>query len=264
MELLTNTIIFFGKVIKVDPVAFTIGSKEVYWYGIIIAMGFCLAIVYAMYEAKRVGLSGDCISDIVLVGTPAAIVGARLYYVIFNWGEYAKNPKEIIAIWNGGLAIYGGIIAGCLAAYFYCRHKKISFLEIADVGCGSLLIGQLVGRWGNFINCEAYGRETRLPWRMGIIEGSDFAYVHPTFLYESLWNLLGLIILQFIKKKKKNHGELFYFYITWYGMGRAWIEGLRTDSLYLGPVRISQLVALLCVVVGISLFVLERKNNEEH
>ena len=250
MFLLMNTIVFFGKTFVIDPIAFHIGNKPVYWYGIIIAAGFFLALLYSFSEAKRTGFSQDDLANAVLIGTPAAIVCARLYYVVFNWSEYKGDFSEIIAVWHGGIAIYGGIIGACLAGYIYCRIKKIRFLKLADIVCGGFFIGQIVGRWGNFVNSEAYGTETSLPWRMGVTEAGTLIYVHPTFLYESIWNLCGFLILLKIRKHKKYDGQLFLFYIFWYGLGRIWIEGLRTDSLYLGPVRISQLVSAACIIVG--------------
>ena len=245
-----NRIIFFGIGLKINPIAFHIGNKPIYWYGIIIALGFCLGILYAFKEAKRTGFSADHITNAVIFGTPVAIICARLYYVIFNLEFYKKNPMDIFAIWNGGIAIYGGLIGAFLTAFIYCKIKKISFLEMTDVACGGFFIGQFIGRWGNFVNCEAYGRETSLPWKMGIYEWGRVQYVHPTFLYESLWNLAGFILLLSFRKNKKFKGELFFFYIIWYGIGRFFIEGLRTDSLYLGVFKVSQLVAVACVIVG--------------
>ena len=250
MFLLMNTIVFFSRTFVLEPVAFHIGRKPVYWYGIIIAAGFFLALLYAFSEAKRTGFSQDDLSNAVLIGTPAAIVCARLYYVIFNFKDYKDNLSEIIAVWNGGIAIYGGLIGACLAGYIYCRIRKISFLQLVDTVCGGFFIGQFIGRWGNFVNSEAYGVKTSLPWKMGVMEGGELIYVHPTFLYESLWNFIGFLILLKLRKNKKYDGRLFYFYILWYGLGRIWIEGLRTDSLYIGAFRVSQLVAAICIIVG--------------
>ena len=261
MQLLANKIIFFGMELNLDPVAFRIGSKPIYWYGIIIAVGFCLAIIYGYHEAKRTGFSPDHIANVVLIGTPAAIICARIYYVAFNWQQYKGDWGEIIAVWNGGIAIYGALIGACLAGFIYCRYKKINFLELADIACGGFFIGQSIGRWGNFVNSEAYGRETSLPWKMGVVEMGRLIYVHPTFLYESLWNGAGFAILWFLRKRKTYHGQLFYFYVLWYGLGRIWIEGLRTDSLYWGPFRISQLVALACIIAGAVLLARGRKKN---
>ncbi len=257
-----NKVIFLGKELRINPVAFTVFGKEIYWYGIIIALGFCLALIYAYRESKRVNFSPDHIANVVLIATPVAIIGARLYYVVFNWEQYRGNLREIIAIWNGGIAIYGGLIAASIAGYFYCKYNKISFLHLADICSGGLFIGQIIGRWGNFVNSEAYGRETTLPWKMGVWEMGKLKYVHPTFLYESLWNLLGFVILLLLRNRKTHSGQLFYFYIFWYGLGRVWIEGLRTDSLYLGPFRISQIVALLCITAGLFLLIKSRKEKK--
>jgi len=247
----------------IDPVAFTILRKDIYWYGIIIATGFLLAIIFASYEAKRVGQNSEAIMDVVLWGTPAAIIGARLYYVIFNWSQYKDSPGEIIAIWHGGLAIYGAIIAAVVTTILYCKYKKVNFWEISDVCSFGLLIGQAIGRWGNFVNQEAYGAQTNLPWRMEIFskELGTYIAVHPTFLYESLWNTLGFLLLLFYRKKKKFNGEIFLLYTLWYGFGRFWIEGLRADSLYLGSIRISQLVAVLAVVGSIIMIFYRRKKE---
>ncbi|MDP4118235.1 MAG: prolipoprotein diacylglyceryl transferase [Bacillota bacterium] len=250
MNLLINTVTFFGKEFNIDPVAFNIGEKPIYWYGIIIAIGFCLALLFVFSEATRTGFSSDHIANVILIGTPTAIIFARIYYVIFNWKDYAGNPSEIIAVWHGGIAVYGSLIGAFLAGFLYCRYKKLSFLQLADICCGGFLIGQFIGRWGNFVNSEAYGSETTLPWKMGVMEMGRLIYVHPTFLYESLWNFVGFLIIFLFRKKKQYNGQLFYIYITWYGLGRIWIEGLRTDSLYFGSLRVSQMVALICIIVG--------------
>jgi len=253
----------------INPVAFSVFGKEIYWYGIIISVGFILAYLFVTYEARRLGENPEVITDVVLWGTPAAIIGARLYYVIFNWAEYKGNPKEIIAIWHGGLAIYGAIIAALITALLYCNFKKTSFWRIADMCCLGLLIGQAVGRWGNFVNQEAYGVQTSLLWRMEIYdeELAQRIAVHPTFLYESLWNVLGFLILLWYRKRKKFNGEVFLLYSLWYSLGRFWIEGLRTDSLYWGNIRISQLVAGVAVIgsiIAIFIFRLFGRNYDEN
>ncbi len=246
---------------NIDPVAFSVFGKEIYWYGIIISFGFLIAILFAVYESKRTGLNPEVMMDVVLVGTPTAIIGARIYYVIFNWGSYAENFWEIFAIWHGGIAIYGAIIAAIISTFIYCRVKRIKIYEVLDIGAFGLLIGQTVGRWGNFVNKEAYGRETTLPWRMELfdIEQQRILAVHPTFLYESLWNVIGLIGLLIYRRRKKVDGEIFFLYVFWYGLGRFWIEGLRTDSLYFVGLRVSQGVAALSVVIGIIAFIYLRK-----
>ena len=260
----------------IDRVAFYIGTKPIYWYGIIIATGLLLGIFAAVRLAKSRGVSSDYVYDIVLWGLPSAVVCARLYYVIFQFGDYKDRLADVFKIWEGGIAIYGAVIGAVLAAFIYCKAKKINFLQMADICCVGLITGQMIGRWGNFTNQEAFGGNTTLPWGMtGSDIVSDLAQmqsagmnvspdmpVHPTFLYESLWNLcvLAILVLMFYKKYKFT-GQIFLSYITLYGLGRFMIEGLRTDSLYLGPVRISQLVALVCVLAGVILIVKGLKNS---
>lgn len=235
---------------EINRVAFNLFGKDIYWYGIIIAAALICAIIYATYEAKKLKLPEETISDVVLFGVPAAIIGARLYYVIFSWESYKDNLTEIIAVWEGGLAVYGGIAAGVLTGLVYCRVKKISFAKLADCASIAFLIGQCIGRWGNFMNVEAYGTETALPWRMQIEEAGKTICVHPTFLYESLWNLAGICVLSTLKKKKPFDGFVFLMYLIWYGIGRTFTEGLRTDSLMLGNLRISQLVSMIIAVTS--------------
>ena len=251
---------------NVERVAFSVGGKNIYWYGIIIAFGFLLAIVCALALAKKYGMKKDTVVDIVLIASPCAIICARLYYVVFRWDYYSVHPNEIIQIWNGGLAIYGAIIASVIVAAIYCRVKKENLALFFDIGAVGLLIGQSVGRWGNFVNQEAFGRNTSLPWGMTGSEIKEDLYslssqgidvnpllpVHPTFLYESLWNAVFLVIFLLCFKKRRFDGQIFLMYLICYGTGRFLIEGLRLDSLYLGSIRISQLVALVCVAVGIA------------
>jgi phosphatidylglycerol:prolipoprotein diacylglycerol transferase len=203
-------------------------------------------------------LPQDTMVDIALYATPIAIICARIYFVFWNFKDYKDNLLSIFAIWEGGIAIYGGIIGGVATAYIYCRIKKIPWTKVFDVGAMGLLIGQIIGRWGNFVNVEAYGSETNLPWRMEIMntEVGRIMSVHPTFLYESLWNLAGLIGLFFYRKHKKYDGEIFLLYATWYGLGRMWIEQLRVDSLpYTASFKISQIVAGISAIIGISLII---------
>ncbi len=243
----------------VSRVAFTIFGKEVYFYGIIIALGLILATVFCHYLMKKEGLPDETAADIVLFATPVAVVCARAYYVIFNFGEYKDKLSDIFAIWNGGIAIYGAIIGGVLTAYIYCKVKKLDVKKVFDIGVFGLLIGQMLGRWGNFFNVEAYGSVTDLPWRMEIAKAGEFICVHPTFLYESLWNLLGFVVLLCYRKRKKFDGEIFLMYIGWYGFGRAIIEGLRTDSLYFGVFRVSQIVGIASFIAAAVLIVLNRR-----
>lgn len=251
-----------------DRIAFSLFGIDVNWYGLIITCGMMLAVLYALWHAKHEGVKSDDIIDLALVLIFCGVIGARLYYVIMEFDQYLVSGGtfwqnlggtlyNIIAIWNGGLAIYGGIIAGFLSAMVVAYVKKIPFPVIADIAGPAVMVGQIIGRWGNFVNVEAYGAETTLPWRMGVLysfnDGVSFVaekFVHPTFLYESLWNLLGLILITCLYKKKKFHGQMFLTYMTWYGFGRMLIEGLRTDSLYVGSIRISQLVGFVTFVVG--------------
>lgn len=258
--------------INIDPVALHIGHG-VYWYGIIIACGFVLAVLFCSCRAGRYGIKKDDLYDMLIIATPLSIIGARLYYVVFYLDLFRNenggiSPGKVVAIWDGGLAIYGGVIVAVLTAFFFCRYKKIKVGAMLDLGCMGMLIGQLIGRWGNFVNREAFGAETTLPWRMRLWESADqFIEVHPTFLYESLWNLVGLLlIVLLIEKYRKFDGENFCFYLLWYGLGRAWIEGLRTDSLYLfdwtlfgAPVRVSQLLSVVLCAVAIVLLVYNLK-----
>lgn len=240
------------------------------WYGLIIAIGFLLAMIYAFKRAKFFGIDPDRMIDVVLVSALFAFIGARLYYVVFYGGYDWSKPSEIFAIWDGGLAIYGGVIFAFGTALWMCPLRKVNTLAMFDIASLGFLIGQSVGRWGNFFNQEAFGTNTDLPWGMTgsiIQQGSHgMGYnadlpVHPTFLYESLWCLLGFILLHILSKKfYKFKGELFALYIIWYGAGRFWIEGLRTDSLLIGVsgIRVSQVVAALSVAAGILLLFIFR------
>ncbi len=247
---------------SINPVAFNLFGKDVYWYGIIIALGFALALWYATAQEKRSELQKDTITDLVLIGAPIAIICARIYYVIFTWESYAANPIKVFAIWEGGIAIYGGLIGAFITGIVYCRIKKISFYKVADIVAPALLIGQAIGRFGNFVNAEAFGTVTNLPWRMSIETVAGVTCVHPTFLYESLWNVVGFVILHLLRNKKPYDGFLFWSYLLWYGLGRVWVEGLRTDSLMLGNLRISQIVAAVCIVVSLVVIILKWKNTD--
>ena len=256
-----------------DRIAFSLFGIDVNWYGLIITCGMILAVLYALWHAKHEGVKSDHIIDLALALIFCGVIGARLYYVIMEFDQYLVSGGTFlqnlggtlyncIAIWNGGLAIYGGIIAGFLAALVAARVKRIPFPVIADIAGPAVMVGQIIGRWGNFVNVEAYGAETTLPWRMGVLysfnDGVSFVsekFVHPTFIYESLWNLLGLILITYFYKKKKFHGQMFLTYMTWYGFGRMLIEGLRADSLYVGSIRISQLVGFVTFVVGAVLII---------
>ncbi len=249
-----------GLEFNVNRVAFSIGSFNVYWYGIIIATGLMLALLYGARECKKVALNPDDYFNMVLLSIPTAIIFARLYYVIFSFDLYKDDLLSVFDIRSGGLAIYGGVIGTFLVIFFYCRKKYIKLGIPLDMLAIGLLIGQSIGRWGNFVNGEAFGSYTTLPWAMTIKSGSYTVAecVHPTFLYESLWNVLGLILLLIYKKRKKFEGELFSLYMIWYGLGRMLIEGLRADSLYIGSIRVSQLLSLLILISGIVIIVINR------
>lgn len=251
----------------IDPVAFSLGPLEVRWYGVIIALGIILAFIVAQREMVKRGFHPEYLTDLLIWAVPLAIVGARIYYVIFKWDFYSQNPEKIIQIWNGGIAIHGALIASFLTAYFFTKKRGTSFWKLTDVVAPSLLIGQAVGRWGNFMNQEAHGGEVtrtfleNLMLPNWIIEQMyiDGKYYHPTFLYESVWNIIGVIILISLRKVNLRRGEIFLLYIIWYSVGRFFIEGMRTDSLYLiGDLRTAQVVSLLGIIIAISLLVYRR------
>ncbi|MFB5088674.1 prolipoprotein diacylglyceryl transferase [Psychrobacillus sp. PGGUH221] len=251
----------------IDPVAFSLGPLEVRWYGVIIALGIILAFIVAQREMVKRGFHPEYLTDLLIWAVPLAIVGARIYYVIFKWDFYSQNPEKIIQIWNGGIAIHGALIASFLTAYFFTKKRGTSFWKLTDVVAPSLLIGQAVGRWGNFMNQEAHGGEVtrtfleNLMLPNWIIEQMyiDGKYYHPTFLYESVWNIIGVIILISLRKVNLRRGEIFLLYIIWYSVGRFFIEGMRTDSLYLiGDLRTAQVVSLLGIVIALILLVYRR------
>lgn len=245
--------------LDIDPVAFSIGSKDIYWYALIILTGFFAGGAFVYFTAEKRGLKKDAVWDIALFGFIAGIIGARIYYILFALDEF-KNFWDIFKIWNGGLAIYGGIIGAIISTAIYCKVKKINFLNAVDVCCPGLFIGQAIGRFGNFVNAEVYGLETDLPWGMSI-NGSPT--VHPVFIYESLWNILGFIILVIFRDKKTANGQIFCFYIFWYSLGRLFLEGMRNTEyiLYLipGVLGISQAVAALGIIAGIIGFIIFTK-----
>ena len=247
---------------SIDPSAsFTLFGHTFYWYGAIIAVGFILAMLYCARHCRRCGIKPDTLYDFLIWMIPLAIIGARLYYVIFQWSDYREHPLNAFKIWEGGLAIYGGVIAGILTGVVWCRKRKIPFGAVADACAPGLLIGQCIGRWGNFINREAFGRETAAFSRMGLtLPGRETVYVHPTFLYESLWNFAGFLMLHFWfrKHERRFDGECILLYAVWYGIGRALIEGLRTDSLYITgtDIRVSQLLAGVSAAVAAVLLAL--------
>lgn len=249
--------------LSIDRVAFYFSGIPIYWYGIIISIALISGVFVASIAAKKLGDSSEIPLDLAIYCGPVAVVFARVYYVIFNLDYYLANPGDILNLRGGGIAIYGAVIGGVLAAFIYSKIKKYRALSVFDIGSVGLICGQMIGRWGNFFNQEAFGTNTNLPW--GMISENTVSYleelqkagasvnpnlpVHPTFLYESLWSLAVLVTLFVIIRRRSYKGQIFFAYTALYGLGRFFIEGLRTDSLMLGPVRVSQGLALLCVVV---------------
>lgn len=234
------------------------------WYGLLIASAVLIGVTLSQYLARRRHVNPELVSDLAIWLVVGAIPCARLYYVLFQWQEYVQRPQDVLAIWKGGIAIHGAMIGGLIAALIFCRLQKVQFWQMADLIAPSLALGQAIGRWGNFFNSEAFGRPTDLPWKLYIApshrpaEYANVEYFHPTFLYESLWNVavFGLLMTIFLRdlqtKPKLKTGTIFLVYLVAYGCGRFWIEGLRTDSLMLGPLRIAQVVSLVSIAVGTS------------
>ena len=248
------------------PSSFSLFGRDVYLYGAIIAFAFMVCIFYCAKKSRRLGIREDDVYDVLLLLMPLGIVGARLYFVLFNLEYYLANPSEIIAVWNGGLAIYGGVIAGVLVIFFVSRRKGIPVPAMLDLFLTACILGQAIGRWGNFTNREAFGSETGIFCRMGLTTVSGgTVYVHPTFLYESLWNVTGFIILNTMITRglRKYDGQCALVYCLWYGTGRAMIEGLRTDSLYIPgtEIRVSRLLSALLALTGLALLLVFRKRR---
>ena len=246
--------------IAIDPPkTFSIGPLTIHYYGLIIAVGLVLAVLYACRRSKEFGVNEDTLIDGVLWVTPFAILCARAYYCIFSWESYADDPISVLYIWEGGLAIYGGVIGAVIGVTVYCIFKKIKLPALLDLVALGFLIGQSIGRWGNFFNREAFGATTESFLRMGLYNTvtQTTTYHHPTFLYESLWNAIGFVGLHFLSKKRKYDGQIALGYCAWYGLGRALIEGLRTDSLYIPGtgIRVSQLLAAASCAVAVLLLV---------
>ncbi|WP_141061469.1 prolipoprotein diacylglyceryl transferase [Staphylococcus aureus] len=250
----------------IDPVAFNLGPLSVRWYGIIIAVGILLGYFVAQRALVKAGLHKDTLVDIIFYSALFGFIAARIYFVIFQWPYYAENPSEIIKIWHGGIAIHGGLIGGFIAGVIVCKVKTLNPFQIGDIVAPSIILAQGIGRWGNFMNHEAHGgpvsraflEQLHLP--NFIIENMyiNGQYYHPTFLYESIWDVAGFIILVNIRKHLKL-GETFFLYLTWYSIGRFFIEGLRTDSLMLtSNIRVAQLVSILLILISISLIVYRR------
>lgn len=269
--LMINTISFphLGLKFTLSRVAFSIGGFPIYAYGLTITIGLILAVIYGFKQCKPQksgekitdGLGVDDYLNMLLLAIPISIICARIYYVVFSFDAYKDNLLSVFDIRGGGLAIYGGVIGAVLTIFVYCRKNKINMGTVLDILSIGLLIGQSIGRWGNFVNGEAFGSETTLPWAMTIEQGGAVIAnsVHPTFFYESLWNAIGIAVLMIYKKHTRFRGELFCAYLVWYGIGRTIIEGLRTDSLYLGPLRVSQVLAAVAAVVGVVLIIRGRR-----
>ena len=256
----------------ISNVAFTIGSYSVYWYGLIITAGLLLALLYAWRSAPRYNVNASKLFNCVLVGLVTGIIGARLYYVAFAWEDYASDPISILYIHEGGLAIYGGIIGALLGGFVMAKIQRLKFMPILDITMVGFLIGQGIGRWGNFMNQEAFGAPTDLPWRMlseNTIVNGQVTAVHPCFLYESLWCLLGVAVLHFFGKYRQRYaGQIFYLYLVWYGFERMIVEGLRTDSLYLPvqlfgmDIRVSQVLSAFIMVIGLIMLLINIKRED--
>ena len=244
--------------IAIDPPkTFSIGPLTIHYYGLIIAVGLVLAVLYACRRSKEFGVNEDTLIDGVLWVTPCAILCARAYYCIFSWESYADDPISVLYIWEGGLAIYGGVIGAVIGIIVFCKVRKIKVPVILDMVALGFLIGQSIGRWGNFMNREAFGAETGSFLRMGLMNAytGEVTYYHPTFLYESVWNAVGFVLLHKLSKRRKYDGQVALGYAAWYGLGRSIIEGLRTDSLYLGPIRVSQLLAAASCFAALTVLV---------
>lgn len=251
----------------IDPIAFSLGPIEVHWYGVIIGVGIALALWLAMREAERRGLPKDIFADLMLWAIPIAIISARIYYVIFEWDYYSQYPGEIIKIWNGGIAIHGALIGSVVTTYFFTRSRNVSFWKLADIAAPSIILGQAIGRWGNFMNQEAHGGEVSRAFLENLhlpefiinqmyINGT---YYHPTFLYESVWNFLGFILLMSLRRVNLGRGELFLSYVIWYSIGRFFVEGMRTDSLMLtDTLRIAQTISIALILFAIALWIVRR------
>ena len=260
---------FPGLGLEVNPDrVLQIGSFSIHYYGLIIAIGLALAVVYGLRRRKTFGLTEDDILDGALLIVPFAIICARLYYCAFSWDSFKDDPISILYIWNGGLAIYGGVIGAAIGILVYCNVKKLSIGATLDLVALGFLIGQAIGRWGNFMNREAFGAPVSENYflAMGLFNRylGEYQYFHPTFLYESLWNVMGFIALHFLSKKRQYDGQIALGYVAWYGLGRAIVEGLRTDSLWWGPFRVSQLLAAVsCIAAVVVLLVQAFRSHDQ-
>ena len=255
-----------------NPIAFNLGPLQVHWYGILIASAVMIAVILSSREAARQKLDPENIYDLILYSLPVAIVSARIYYVIFQWNYYRYNLNQIVAVWDGGIAIYGALIGSGIVVYLFCRYRKIPVWQMLDVIAPTVIMGQAIGRWGNFMNQEAFGRITNLKFLQGLhlpglvisqmnIQG---AFRQPTFLYESLWDLLGFAFLMGLRHCPKlfKRGEVFLTYVIWYSFGRFFTEGMRTDSLMLGQIRVSQWLAMILVLTALGLIIWRRRRYD--
>lgn len=243
----------------IDSNAFSIGGFSIKWYAICICLGLILAFIYGERKAKYFGLNNDDFLDLVLICVPAGLLGARVGYILMDLKNF-PTFKSMISIWNGGLSIYGGLIAAFLAIVITCLIKKINMFNVLDLAGSGILIGQIIGRFGNFFNVEVYGVQTNLPWRMGIGVNGITEYVHPLFLYEALWNLIGFVLILAFLDQRKFRGEVFLWYTGWYGLGRAWMEGLRDVEFQLtaGSIKINQMIAVCAVVLSLAAWIFFR------
>ena len=255
--------------LDINPIAFHLGPIPVRWYGILIVSGILIAYYVGQKEAVKRGLPEEFLADLLLWAVPISILCARIYYVAMRWDYYSQYPGKMIEIWNGGIAIHGALFGAFATAYIFTRIRGVSFLRVADIAAPSILIGQIIGRWGNFMNQEAYGgpvsrtflENLYLPdWIINQMYIEELGtYVHPTFLYESVWNFIGLLILLALRKVNLNRGEIFFSYLIWYSIGRFYIESLRTDSLYLiGDIRSAQIVSIIGIIVGLGAIIYRR------
>ena len=255
------------------PIALELGPLRMYWYGIFIGGALLLGVNLSTWLAERRKMDPDMVADLAFALVLGALPGARIYYVLFQWRDYVGHPEKMIAIWEGGIAIHGAVLGGMLAGWAFARWRKISFWALTDIVVPSLILGQAIGRWGNFFNSEAYGAPTDLPWKLLIppdrrmVGFESVAYYHPTFLYESVWNLgvFGLVMVLVLKfGQRLKPGMLFCFYAIAYSCGRFWIEGLRTDSLMAGPLKMAQLVSLVGIVLGaVGLWLFSKTENPQ-
>lgn len=268
-----------------NNIAIQLGPFPIHWYGIILGTAVLIALLLAIREGKKKNIHPDFWLDLMLFAVPVAIIFARLYYVVFEWNSYKNNPIDAFKIWEGGLAIHGALIGSVLVGIFYTRYKKVSFWSIADIAAPSIIMGQAIGRWGNFMNQEAHGGPISAQglesfwWNIlpewirnqmfikgAYIDGQYIEqgqYYHPTFLYESLWNVVGFVLLLIARRFNPRRGELFLFYVTWYSIGRFFIEGLRTDSLWLipGVIRMAQLIGVILIILMVVIYIYRRKTG---